>query len=473
LILTGILSFPSILAERSKAMEIPRHSDDPKVSRHVMIFRAPPNGRSQVSKALGEPMIAEKSSHTTTGAGAPVSDPAVLPVKPTTLSHSIYTSITEIPRHEWDLLTADDDDLTMDFRLIHAYETTMAGQCSCFAVVIRDEAQKAIALACACLFRVDAGLFPWLNKIVAGVRKVWPNCLKFGVLFCGLPIPAGQSHLRIAPHADRAAVLTELDGALRHLARDQGAMIVVVKEFSAPECDGLQTLLDRGYLRGEIPARHVLAGEFVSFDNYLDALKARYRSEVNRSLKKFREMGLRAVQVRGPVDLPRIYTDEVHRLYEAVQKRSEYRLELYPAQFMRELGRQFGDDASLTCIYRVDKLIGFTIGLVRGSIYHNLYSGLDYESRTETDLYFNLFYRDLDFAWRRGAKVVHLGQTSDDFKSRLGSESEPMYLFIRPTNRAIRWAFKRLSRWALPRMEPVKPCHVFKAPEHASQARKR
>ncbi|MGD0541037.1 MAG: GNAT family N-acetyltransferase, partial [Tepidisphaeraceae bacterium] len=354
------------------------------------------------------------------------------------LSHSIYRSVSEVPRHEWDLLTAEDADLTMDRRLIGAYEATMAEQCRSFTIVIRDVEGKAVGLACACLFRVDVGHFPWLDQLAARAGEAWRNRLKMGVLFCGLPIPAGQNHLRISAGADRAAVLAELDGAMHQLAQDNGAMIVVVKEFATDECEGLQTLLNRGYLRGEIPARHMLAGEFAGFADYLAALKARYRWQANRSLKKLERAGLRVEQVRGPVDLPRVYTDEVHRLYEAVQKRSKYRLELYPAQFMRELGRRFGEDASLTCIYQGQRLVAFTIGLARNSIYHNLYSGLDYDLQADGDLYFNLFYHDLDFAWKRGAKVVHLGQTSDHFKSRLGTQSEPMYLFIRPRNRIIR-----------------------------------
>jgi predicted N-acyltransferase len=378
------------------------------------------------------------------------------------LSHSVYDSVAEVPLHEWDLLTADDADLTMDRRLIAAYEATMGEQCRSFTIVIRDRAGNAVGLACACLFRVDLGHFPWLDKLVAAARKVWQNCLKIGVLFCGLPIPAGQNHLRIAAHADQAAVLTELDNAMRKLAREYGAMIVVVKEFSEKECDGLETLVDRGYLRSEIPPRHLLIGEFGSFADYRAAINARYRWQVNRSLKKLEKAGLRVEQVRGPADLPRVYTDDVHRLYEAVHKRSKYQLELYPAEFIRKLGWQFGDDASLTCIYQGKRVVAFTLGLARDSVYHNLYSGLDYDLRNEADLYFNLFYHDLDFAWRRGAKEIHLGQTADHFKSRLGSKSEPMYLFIRPTNRIVRWGLKTFSKWAMPRMERVKPIRVFK-----------
>jgi len=378
------------------------------------------------------------------------------------LNHFIYTSSQDVPTEEWNHLTADDMDVTMDRRLIGAYEATMGGQCRTFTIVIRNRLGEAIALACVCLFSVDAGLFPWLNALVMRARKVWRNCLKIRVLFCGLPIPAGQNHIRISPRANRAAVLRELDIALGNLASDQGAGMVVFMQFSPAECEGLQPLVDRGYLRSELPARHLLLGEFGSFANYLDALKARYRSEVNRSLKKFTKAGLRVEYVLGPVDLPRVYTDEVHRLYEAVEERSSYRLEHYPAEFIRELGRQFGNDASLTCIYQDRRLVAFTIGLMRDSIYHNLYSGVDYDLLAQSDLYFNLFYHDLNYAWQRGASAIHLGQTADDFKSRLGSKSEPMYALIRSNNRMLQMGLKTFSKWALPEMKSVAAHHVFK-----------
>lgn len=76
------------------------------------------------------------------------------------LSHSVYDSVAEVPLHEWDLLTADDADLTMDRRLIGVYEATMGEQCRSYTIVIRNRAGNAVALACACLFRVDLGHFP-------------------------------------------------------------------------------------------------------------------------------------------------------------------------------------------------------------------------------------------------------------------------------------------------------------------------
>ena len=381
------------------------------------------------------------------------------------LTHTVYESVASVPEADWAALTAGDGDLTMDRRLLGAFEATMRDG-GFFCIVIRDEAgptARAVGLACAWLTRIDLADYPWLQNLAGRLRKLWPNCLRMGALFCGLPIPAGQNHLRLAAGADPAAVLAELHAALTGIARKHKTRMVIVKEFDAGECAAVVSLERLGYLRGEIPPRHVLSGEFGNFDNYLASLKARYRAQVKRSLKKFAEGGFRVEQVRGPEQLPRVYTDDVHRLYEAVWRKSPYRLEFYTPQFMREFAKRMGDDVSLTCIYRGDRLAGFALGAIRGKIYHNLYSGLDYELNAAGDVYFNLFYRDLDYAWRRGADEIHMGQTSDDFKSRLGSRAEPMYLYVRPTGRVMRWGIRVFAKWALPKVEAVEGNDVFGA----------
>jgi hypothetical protein len=63
-----------------------------------------------------------------------------------------------------------------------------------------------------------------------------------------------------------------------------------------------------------------------------------------------------------------------------------------------------------------------------------LYCGLDNNLKEEFDLYFNLFYKELDFAFKQNVKSICLGQTSDHFKLRLGSKPSPRYFFVRANN---------------------------------------
>ena len=51
------------------------------------------------------------------------------------------------------------------------------------------------------------------------------------------------------------------------------------------------------------------------------------------------------------------------------------------------------------------------------------------------DLYFNLMYAEMDFAFTAGAETHVFGQTADDFKSRLGCHQERRYFYVAPTGR--------------------------------------
>ncbi len=152
----------------------------------------------------------------------------------------------------------------------------------------------------------------------------------------------------------------------------------------------------------------------------------------------------------------------MHALYRAVWERSLYRLELLSAEFFRELGRRFGEQASLTLICRGEHIVGFTFGLLDGCVYYNMYSGVDYGQNTEADLYFNLFYHSLDHALECGARTLHLGQTSDHFKSRLGTTQQPLYYYVRAVNPIVQWGLRAFSRYVLPPIPKVPNHHVFR-----------
>jgi predicted N-acyltransferase len=379
---------------------------------------------------------------------------------------TLHESVAEIADCEWKQVTAGASPFAADRRLIVALERAMVGQARCWTIAIREGGGRMAAVACLVLFTMDMVETgpPWLRRIAARARRWTPGLLRFKVLFCGLPVPGAQHHLFVAPDADRTEVLRMLHKTMRELGRKHRARMLIVKEFDLDECAWMAELEQMGYIRGELPVEHLLTGEFDSFDAYRAALKARYRQQVIRSEKKLRQQGLTVKHLRGPA-IAQMYTDEVHALYLAVHARSRTKLELLPASLFRELAQQFGDDASLTVIQRPSngQIVAFTFALrdADGG-YHNLYSGLDYQLNPEADLYFNLFYHDLDYAFRHGASVVHLGQTSDDFKARLGSTQRRVYCFARATGNLLNIGFRRIAQRVFLAVHHAHTHEVFK-----------
>lgn len=381
---------------------------------------------------------------------------------------TLYDSISQVPPQQWESLR-EPGDLATDPRLLETLERTLVDQCRCWTAVISDEAAKApVAAACLCLFRVDA-LDTTGSLIQTGarwLRRVWPGAGRIRVLFCGLPVPSGDNHLRIRPDADAAQTLRTLDRAMRDLARRERASMVVFKEFDQSSSSLLSTLEQAGYVRGEIPAAYVLRQPFKSFDELRGQLRSQYRWKVNRSIKRFEESGLHVDVLHGQ-QIADVYSEEVHALYESVWSRAEYRLEKLPPEFFREAGRRFGESASMTVARDADnRIVAFIFGLTDANgEYHNLYGGVNQRQDAEDriDLYFNIQYHDLDRALKSGAKAIHLGQTADEFKVRLGGVPRELFAYARAVNPVFNWGLRKARTLAFPAVPHVPAANVFKS----------
>jgi hypothetical protein len=354
-------------------------------------------------------------------------------------------------------------DMGMDPRVLRVFQQTLADDFRCWGVLVFDDSGTPVGCAALCLFRVE--IVDSTNALVVRLRerlrRLWPKVGTMKVLFCGLPVPPGSSHLRVRPGASVDEVTAEVDRVMRRLAGTVKARLMLFKELDEEESGLTSALASRGYLRGEILPVHHLQAAFSSFAAYRDALKSRYRLQIVRSQKKLTDAGFEVLSGRGGAFVATHFDGEVHALYVAVQQRGEQKLELMPQSFFVELAAALGDEVLLTLIRREGRVCGFTFGVTRGDTHHNLYSGLDYSANHDGDLYFNLFYLDLDAAFRAGATLVTMGQTSNSFKSRLGTNARKLWFFARGRPAIFHGLLRLVAPLAFPKAPVVEANHVF------------
>jgi len=407
-------------------------------------------------------------------------------------SFAIYDSIDAVPRADWNSLRTPDD-LATDPRLIRAIEIHLADQCRCWCLLARDDNGRAVAIACLGLFTVDPAetTGPVIRKLLGRLRKIAPNAFKFRALFCGLPVPAGDSHLRISPLADPAQILSALHQTMQTLARKHRASMLVIKEFPKPCNDKIETaslrpdapedacgfaaprpdssiapaltsLEAHDYISGDIPPAYILRRVFPDLAEYRAALRARYRHHLDDSIRRLASTHHHVEHLHGAA-IAAIYTDEMHALYEAGYRKAEYRLEKVPPAFFRDLAESFGDAASMTLIRDAQGHIdGWCFALTLAGVCHALYGGAEEQPTFDAEIYFNVFYAELERAFRANVSSIRLGQTSDVFKTRLGCAAEPLCVYVKAVNPLIHRALKRFRHIAFPAIKPVEPLHVFR-----------
>jgi predicted N-acyltransferase len=375
---------------------------------------------------------------------------------------SLCRSIDARAEREWIPFSMDAGELWMDPHYLRALETSLGGECKFWNLVVHH-GSKPVAAAFVSLYAIDSLLFVQgrMKGVIQWARRFLPNFLKFNVLFCGSPVSNGEDHLRFAPTADKNQVLPMLDKAMVKLARSQKTQLIVFKEFDEDEARALNPLTHLGYLRVDSLPMNYVPSHYRDFDHLCSAMRSRYRKQIQRSRRNFAKAGLRVEHVQDAEVIQRLYTDEVHRLYLAVLERAEVKLECLPADFFRALARQFPRDIAFTFVYQKERIVGFVCGLFHGNRYSNLFCGVDYQVNEESSLYFNLMYHDADYALRKGVQSLHVGQTADDFKSRMGCYTKPRYFFVKGNNGFMQWLLRTGAPTFFPPVPPPPKHNIF------------
>jgi len=349
-----------------------------------------------------------------------------------TYSYRVFDSIERVDLAAWRRVCSESGaSIFMDPRFIAGVELSMKQSCCFWYVIVFDGARP---VACAGLAAMTIDLAELSDPRLAWVIRHMPVLSRFRklkVLFCSLPGSPGEKSLALTPTKEAAKIISILDGAMRDLAKEIGSHLVVYKEFSEKDLPWMDSLLEAGYRRIPIPPMHTFNRSFSDFSQYCAALKTRYRQQINRSVRKLTNAGIRQSVITVPNEILQLYTPEVHDMYCQMVAKSDIKLEVLPIEYFHQMTLQLGPQVDLIALFKASRILAFGWCLRDGSTYHMTYAGLDYRLNHEFDLYFNLMYAGFDRAFRIGVATINAGQTAAAFKARIGCDFAPLYVFAR------------------------------------------
>ena len=348
-------------------------------------------------------------------------------------SMEIAASIRQLDLTAWDQVCPLRTDPFMAPGLLHAVESSMAADASCWFILFRDADERPVAAATMSTYVMDATVLATgvSAKIAKLVSRVAPSLTRLKILFLGMPFSASQSHVRFAPGADRRLIVKQLSELLETKARETNSEIIVAKEFQESELEWASCLEDFGYRRADSLPMNYVPTQYGSFNEYLGAVNSRKRRDLKKSEKKFRNANLELVVCCGDEAAER-FTDRAHKLYENVLLRSKNQAEYLPKQFFIELAKQLPDSTKFIYVYQVDQLVSFGCWMESETVFAPLYVGVDYEKNRELGLYFKMMYLCVDQGLKSNCQELWIGASADEVKhDKLGTYQEPRYLYVR------------------------------------------
>ncbi|MDP2688000.1 MAG: GNAT family N-acetyltransferase [Aequorivita sp.] len=349
-----------------------------------------------------------------------------------------FESVKEIPQSQWNLLMPKNG-VYLSLPYLTALEKTLKGTINPIYVLISDPAGKPLLAG---MFQISTFTYKKTSQQNLFL-KLFQDCRNeddsFSIkgLVCGNMFATGEHGFSYSEEISKENALTLLAKTAKQIQKDARwkdlFKVILFKEFWLASVKNASVLEDYKYRSFQVDVNMVLKlhPSWKTFADYLQSLKAKYRTKANSAFKKSEKLVIRSLSSE---EIDEQQTN-IQRLFSNVLNKSEYRYgENYPASFavlkenLRELFICKG-------VFLNSELIAFSTAFVNGNTLEANYVGIDYKYNTEYAVYERLLYEYVEQAIALKVSELHLGRTSELIKSAVGAVPVAMTLYARHTSK--------------------------------------
>lgn len=339
----------------------------------------------------------------------------------------LYYSLPDIPGDTWDFLAGNGSCL-FERVYLQVMQEARLNDFQFRYVIITNDIDLPVSLAVIYTITTDAAIFapPILRKAFKLARKAIPSLFKFHMLECGSPINLHSPPFISVDKALRKSIITELNKLLTEIAREEGYLVIVLRDFEAPEWDLKDHVIESDFHWVPALPNSYLDITWKTMDDYLHAMRSHYRYHLLKHLRVQRAAGLRYELRDDFADMADILYDQYMLIY---QRADECQREIINPIFYREISRRMGPRSKVLLFFREDTVIGHALLVLDGSLLRAIYYG-----RADTikdGFYHVMLYATVEAAILIGATKIELALTNYESKLALGAYLSPICMGIK------------------------------------------
>jgi len=384
------------------------------------------------------------------------------------LKAQVFKSIDEVPQTQWDALLGERS-ITFSHRFWSIIEQSRLNDFDYRHVLFSDDAGQPVALTSFYSITTDIAIFAPapLRKLLTGLRRVYPNLLKFRMLECGTPIILNSPPFVALPSVTAEQLATAVHTVLADTARREGQFLTVIRDFEAGSEVYTPLFAGFGYHWADLLPNTYLEIRWQTAAEYQTALKSYYRSKLRKHLKRNAELGVHHTLVTDFADL----ADTLCAQWMVVHEQAdEFQREVLTPDFYRALSERLDGRAKVLLFHRGEALVGHALLLHDGQELRWLYFGR--ETAVNDSLYLYVAHAVIETAIALKVQRLEMGLTTYPIKQDLGAQVTPIRIALRARSRLINF-FVGLGYAVLNRPPKVENRAVFKVPIQRTPAIRR
>ena len=263
----------------------------------------------------------------------------------------------------------------------------------------------------------------------AGLRLLASSpCGEPHVLVCGDIIRTDTPGAWFSPQSTgQAGLFHAMAEAARAHLNVSTVMVICSARSLGASADALPALGYHRIDKAEPPMEVVIDPTWSSFDDYLAALRPKYRQRARSARKRaatVERTRILAEQVVG-------YVDEFDRLLQPILERAQVTLSMPSGQTVAALVESLGEPCRVHAYHHEDQLVAFTVSLHTADSVEGLLVGFDPSLNRRLKLYQNILYDFIEASIDAGVSTTSLGRTALEIKSAVGATPNELPVYIR------------------------------------------
>ncbi|MEN8703904.1 MAG: peptidogalycan biosysnthesis protein [Polaribacter sp.] len=279
---------------------------------------------------------------------------------------------------------------------------------------------------------------------------LFPKKKPFKLLICGNTFVSGEHGILIANGYDKKQTIKELAKAILKYVNSNNFYQIdafLLKDFVNESLSITNELIDYNYHPFSVEPNMVLHLDknWNTFDDYLQALKTKFRVKAKKALKLSKNLSVKDVTKDSISE----QLSDMEHLYKKVAKNASFNLSDFNLNTYQEFMNQLDNNYIIKTYYLEEKMVGFMSGVVNNDSLDAHFVGIDYSLNRELGIYQRMLYDYIKIAINNNLKTLNFGRTASEIKSSVGAEPQDLTMYLRHkksiTNKIIKLFLMRVQ----------------------------
>jgi len=288
-------------------------------------------------------------------------------------------------------------------------------------------------------FRIHSHDDKFITKLKVWALKRFFKLVKHQMLICGNVLLTGEYAFNETSKQSVSQILTDavIDAVKDFIYANEKKKIqsVLFKDFYVEDNWSRIKFEAKGFTEVTVQPDMIvnINEEWTSYQDYLSAVKSKYRVKFKKVKKKGEALDFRQLDIEDAQK----YNEQMYSLYKSTSEKALFSLFLLDPQYFARLKKTLGDHMILYGVFLNDKVVGFFTFVENGLMADAHFLGYDVKLNSKYQIYFNMLLKLIEAGIEKKSSHLNLSRTALEIKSSVGAEPHEMKVYLRHENKLI------------------------------------